>query len=509
MFPIEADFNTQFTFETEATSVNENSPFQILLLGDWSGGVVKADLSARKPIEIDRDNFQDVMRRLKVSVQLNLTGDENDLTILNFTEVDDFHPDNLFNFCPIFDDLRDLRQRLLNKNTFEAAAREVRSLFIEIEAEIVPQEFPSSVSNMSPVSDSKDLLDQILFQSDESSAIPTQSRPYSDELQKLVGHSIKPFLVNTDESEQTKLLSLIDKAISNLMKKILSSSGFKDLEAAWRGLYFLVRQIETDSTLKVFVYDLTKQELSHNLQSNSDLTGSCLYNILFSAVDYDLNSSPWSLIAGNYMFDCTIDDIALLIRLAKLSASAVAPIVSSVRLESLGITFSSDKNHIEILALDETSEKLWTTIRSLPESEYIGLATPRYLARLPYGSETNPIETFDFEESYSQSEKFDYLWSNSCFICTVLIAQSFQEYGWNMDNIYVNELDGFPVHIYQDDGETKTKNAVEFMSTSNKYQMLLDLGLIPLFTLINSDKIKVLRFQSISSPSKPLKGKWN
>jgi len=509
MFPTDTDLKTQFTFETESTPVDENSPFQILLLGDWSSGAVKADLFERKPIEIDRDNFEEVMRRLKVSVELDLFDDKNNLTTLSFNEIEDFHPDNLFNFCSVFDDLRHLRRSLLDKNTFEVAAREVRSLFDQSEIAALTEESAPSISNMSPVSDSKDLLNQILFQSGETSSTSSQPRPHSDELQKLVGHAIKPFLVNTDENEQTKLLGIIDEAISRLMTNILSSSDFKDLESAWRGLYFLVRQIETDSELKIFIYDLTKNELSHNLQSTNDLTDSFLYRVLFSTVDYDLNSSSWSLLAGNYTFDSNVDDIALLIRLAQLSASAKAPFVSSIRPESLGVSLSSDSDHNKNVSFDITAEKLWATIRSLPESEYLGLATPRYLTRLPYGGDTNPIETFNFEEFDPHSEDFDYLWSNPCFICVILIAQSFQKHGWNMENIYVNELDGFPVHIYQDNGETKTKNSVEFMPTSNKYQNLLDLGLIPLFSLVNSDKIKAFRFQSISSPSKPLKGKWN
>ncbi|MDQ3129500.1 MAG: type VI secretion system contractile sheath large subunit [Acidobacteriota bacterium] len=508
MFPTDSDLKTQFTFETESTPIDESSPFQILLFGNWSGRAVKADLSERKPIEIDRDNFEDVMRRLKVSVELNLFDDKSNFTTLSFNEIEDFHPDNLFSSCSMFDDLRHLRRRLLDNNTFESAAREVRSLFDQSETKALTEKSVPSISNLSPVSDSKGLLDQILFQSDETSSTSFQPRPHSDELQKLVGHAIKPFLVNTDENEQTKLLRIIDEAISRLMTKILSSSDFKDLESAWRGLYLLVRQIETESDLKIFIYDLTKNELSHNLQSNNDLTESFLYRLLFSTVDFDLNSSTWSLLAGNYTFDSNVDDIALLIRLSQLSASAKAPFISSIRPESLGVSLSSDSEHNNV-SFDTTAEKLWTTIRSLPESEYIGLATPRYLARLPYGGDTNPVETFNFEEFDLQSEDFDYLWSNPCFICVILIAQSFQRYGWNMENIYVNELDGFPVHIYQNNGETKTKNSVEFMPTSNKYQKLLDLGLIPLFSQVNSDKIKAFRFQSISSPSKPLKGKWN
>ncbi len=40
----------------------------------------------------------------------------------------------------------------------------------------------------------------------------------------------------------------------------------------------------------------------------------------------------------------------------------------------------------------------WRSLRESEDSRYIGLAMPRFLARLPYGAKTNPVEEFDFEE---------------------------------------------------------------------------------------------------------------
>lgn len=40
----------------------------------------------------------------------------------------------------------------------------------------------------------------------------------------------------------------------------------------------------------------------------------------------------------------------------------------------------------------------WRSLRESDDSRYIGLAMPRFLARLPYGVKTNPVDEFDFEE---------------------------------------------------------------------------------------------------------------
>ena len=168
MPPINSNLETQFTFETEATPIPDNSPFKILLLGDWSGSAAKTDLSQRQPIEIDRDNFDDVMKRLKVNIELDIFNNESNST-LSFNEIEDFHPDQIFNSVPIFADLSNLRQRLLNKNTFEKAAQEARFLLNQTKDNSLQEFTAEPISGTSSEIDSRNLLDRILSQSPENS----------------------------------------------------------------------------------------------------------------------------------------------------------------------------------------------------------------------------------------------------------------------------------------------------------------------------------------------------
>jgi predicted component of type VI protein secretion system len=47
----------RFTLESERGGAVEAPPFQLLALGDWSGGADKKPLADRRPIAIDTDNF--------------------------------------------------------------------------------------------------------------------------------------------------------------------------------------------------------------------------------------------------------------------------------------------------------------------------------------------------------------------------------------------------------------------------------------------------------------------
>jgi type VI secretion system protein ImpC len=108
-----------------------DSPFHIAVLGDFSGrenrGVLDAKLHGRKPILIDRDNFEDVLAELAPELHLPLGGPEGQRVAMRFRELDDFHPDRLFSNLKIFQALRDLREKLQDPARYEAAAAEVRS----------------------------------------------------------------------------------------------------------------------------------------------------------------------------------------------------------------------------------------------------------------------------------------------------------------------------------------------------------------------------------------------
>jgi type VI secretion system protein ImpC len=249
MFPTDTDFEAKISLETDKTGIIDEPPFHILFLGDWSGDGEKKDLSERRPTEIDRDNFDNVLQKLRVRLDLDLQNDGN-LLNLEFTELDDFHPDNIFRQIPLFSDLRDLRKRLSNADTFNSAANEVRDLFVETKV-IVNTEQSDDAQNV-PAPSSDDLLDQIL----SGNSVPVASdAAHSSDLNKLLADLVRPHLVSFDENEQSKLLSAVDEATGDLMRKIIHHSKFQELEAAWRGLFFLVRRLETDTDLKVFILD--------------------------------------------------------------------------------------------------------------------------------------------------------------------------------------------------------------------------------------------------------------
>src|SRR5947207_2854724 len=82
------------------------TPFRIAVLGDFSGGenrgVLDALLPGRKPVLVDRDNFDNVIARLAPELHLPLGGPGGPRIPVRFRELDDFHPDRLYEHLKIF-----------------------------------------------------------------------------------------------------------------------------------------------------------------------------------------------------------------------------------------------------------------------------------------------------------------------------------------------------------------------------------------------------------------------
>jgi type VI secretion system protein ImpB len=111
----------QLTYDVETNGAMETKelPFVVGVMADLSGQPKEAlrPLKGRKFVNIDRDNFNDVMARstprLAVRVQNRLTDEDTKLAVeLNFRQIDDFEPANVAAQIEPLKELLDLRQKL-------------------------------------------------------------------------------------------------------------------------------------------------------------------------------------------------------------------------------------------------------------------------------------------------------------------------------------------------------------------------------------------------------------
>jgi type VI secretion system protein ImpB len=88
-----------YEVETEGAEVVKELPFVVGVMGDFSGDPTSKlkPLKDRKFIQIDRDNFNDVLKRmtpgLNMRVENTLAGDGSEMSVnLDFQSMEDFEP---------------------------------------------------------------------------------------------------------------------------------------------------------------------------------------------------------------------------------------------------------------------------------------------------------------------------------------------------------------------------------------------------------------------------------
>jgi type VI secretion system protein ImpB len=110
----------QITYDVEIGDAIEKKelPLVVGLMADLSGQPLlpSAKLKDRRFVEIDRDNFNEIMGkiapRLDLSVPDTLKGEGNLKIELNFTEFEHFHPESLVKQIPRLARLLEARQQL-------------------------------------------------------------------------------------------------------------------------------------------------------------------------------------------------------------------------------------------------------------------------------------------------------------------------------------------------------------------------------------------------------------
>ena len=153
-----ARVNIKLDLHTGGAQKNVELPLKLMVMGDYSNGAEQRTLSERSKININKNNFDNVLAefspRLKLAVENTLVNDDSDTPIeLNFQKIKDFEPEQVARQIPqlrallaMRNLLRDLKSNLLDNATFRHELERIlkdESLSDELCAELaalVPQE---------------------------------------------------------------------------------------------------------------------------------------------------------------------------------------------------------------------------------------------------------------------------------------------------------------------------------------------------------------------------------
>jgi type VI secretion system protein ImpC len=317
-------------------------------------------------------------------------------------------------------------------------------------------------------------------------------------------------LIRTDVTETINaMVAEIDRKLSQQISQILHNEEFQKLEGAWRGLHYLVNNSETDEQLKIRVMNISKKDLHKTLKryKGAAWDQSPIFKKLYEEEYGTLGGEPFGCLVGDYYFDHGPMDVELLGEMAKVAASAHAPFLSAAsptvfQMESWQ-ELSNPRDLTKIFSVPEYAG--WRSLRESDDARYLGLCMPRFLARRPYGSKTNPVEDFDFEEDAAGSDSKNYTWANAAYAMAVNINRSFKLYGWCSRIRGIESggaVEGLPTHTFPtDDGGVDIKCPTEIAISDRREAELAKNGFMPLIYKKNSDFAAFIGAQSLQKPA--------
>lgn len=351
------------------------------------------------------------------------------------------------------------------------------------------------------------LLDQIVeqgrFGTDERAK--TRGR---DMIKQFVAEVVEGSITVSSDTETmlNARIAQIDHLVSLQVSEILHDPEFQKLEASWRGLKYLLDQSETSDSMKIKVLNVTKKELLKDLQRAPEFDQSALFKKVYEEEYGVFGGAPFGALVGDFEFSKSGQDIELLEKVAQVAAAAHAPFVTGASHEMFGLEsytqLSAPRDMSKVF--DTTEYAKWKAFRETEDSRYVALALPRMLLRDPYGSETVPVESFDYEEGVSGAEHDDYLWGNAAWALGARVSQAFAKHGWCATIRGVESgglVEGLPVHNFQTDGgDIAMKCPTETQITDRREKELADQGFVP---LVHCKGTPNAAFFSVQSAQKP------
>jgi type VI secretion system protein ImpC len=454
----------------EATPVDPRE-FRILVLGDFSARGDSAPLTADLPRRVDRDDLDAHVARIAPRLRIEIDGAELGLA---FASMDDFHPDRLVAR------LAALERRVTSPVSPERPAPD---------RERAPAPAPDIARAVSGASLLDDMLEDVGPTAPSNEPRPTRPR---DELSAFVERAVAPHLVRPPDSQTAARADAKHQETVSVLRQILHHPRVQALEATWRAVELLVRRLDTDGDLRVYLLDVSRTQVAAAIERIAQHRQAA-------------SDESWALAISLHAYPDGDEGAELIAHAAMASRVLGTPLVAGAPASLTGAQSALDFDDDE-RALAPAPD-VYRLIRRSLEARFLGLTFPRLLLREPYGAE-NPCDSIDFTELDDPGRHDDYLWGSGATAVALLVGSGFNERGWGMGGRMALELSSLPLFMYKRGPETVAASCAEMVMSERVARHLLSRGLMPLAWIKNTDRVRLVELRSVAEPTAPLAATW-
>lgn len=310
--------------------------------------------------------------------------------------------------------------------------------------------------------------------------------------------------VKVHQSVVNGMIAEIDRKLSVQVDAVLHHAKFQELESAWRGLKFVVDRTNFRENIKVELLNVSKEDLLNDFEDAPEITKSGLYKTVYTSEYGTFGGNPVGTMIANYQFGPGPQDVKLLQYAASVATMAHAPFIAAAGPQFFGEnSFERLPNLKDLKSIFEGPQYVkWNSFRESEDARSVGLTLPRFLLRLPYSQETNPIKAFNYDEEVKNDHE-SFLWGNAAFAFATRLTDSFAKYRWCPNIIGPTSggaVEDLPVYNFESMGAIETKIPTEVLISERREFELAEEGFIALAMRKGSDNACFFSANSCQKP---------
>jgi hypothetical protein len=357
-------------------------PFKILALAPFLGpGHPVWD---KAPLDVDPNDPDGVIAEFgptcTVTLPPVLYPDEH--IELKFTRLKDFHPDNMVRNNAVLQNLSEAKDWIETAGRNHLSSDQINNRLAR---------WPN--------------LPNIRIET----APPKTQSVSGDSLDKILDMVALPDAHSDLHSGTQSAARQIDSIMQKILKHIFSDLNFRRLEASWRGLHLLLRQVSaTDTDIRIEIVPASVDSLNDTL----------------AALTVEMINALPSLVLVDLAFDSSPRDLEFFEKIAQFSETLLVPAITWIRPEFFHIDSWQDIRSLAFLPhyLEEAPFARWQSLKKRPSAMWLTVACNRIAARFPYGKDNLP-RRIPFEEKHPA-------WISPVWGLGALIGRSVIEMGW-------------------------------------------------------------------------------
>lgn len=310
-----------------------------------------------------------------------------------------------------------------------------------------------------------------------------------------------------DKADVWSLSQRIDEMVDAQVNAVIHHPDFQKMEANWRGLDDLVRNTKFTSNIVIDILDVSKEEIDEDFENNSaSIFGTALFHKMYTAEYDQYGGKPFGSIIGLYEFEHTPRDLFWLRTMGKLANASHAPFISAASPKFFGCQTIEEVEAIKDLEglMAQPRYAAWNAFRDSEEAAYIGLTFPRYVVRLPWSPEKNPVQNLNFTEK-TKGDHDGYVWGNAALLMARNLHRAFDTSGWCQ---YIRGpkggglVQGLPVDTFDLRGQEEMMPPVELVIPDYRELEFARSGFIPLIHRKSTGDATFFSVQSVKRPKK-------